>query len=99
MLDSLKLLLVGRAVNHQLTRFNDLFECYLSYQRADLLLRGYIPDQPAVPPTVQTYTDLYARTEDLVQFDQERARYASQLGREPTDDEVLDWMESRDRVG
>jgi PAS domain-containing protein len=99
MLDSLKTLVSLRRIDHHLTRFNDLFERYLTYQRADLILHGVILDAPPDVPTVQSYTDLYARTDDLVAFDQERAMYASQLGREPTDDEVLQHIEDRDRVG
>lgn len=99
MLDALRSLLTDRALVQQLTRFNDLFERFVDYQRADLILHGVLVDQPAAPPAQQDYTDLYARTEELVQFDAERQAYAQQLGREPTDDEVLHWMETRDRVG
>lgn len=99
MLDALRTLLTDRALVQQLTRFNDLFERYLTYQRADLILHGIVLDAPTAPPATQDYTDLYARTEDLVEFDRERTTFAAQLGREPTDDEVLHWMETRDRVG
>jgi hypothetical protein len=99
MLDAWKLLVVARSVNAQLTRFNDLFERYLTYQRADLILHGVVLDTPPEAPTVQSVTDLYARTEDLVEFDQERQALARAWGREPSDEDVLAHLEQRDRVG
>ena len=95
MLEGLRGLLADRALVKQLSRFNDLFERYLTYQRADLILHGVILDAPpdALP---QDPADLYATTDTLLEFDRERQRYAAQLGREPTDEEVLDWISLRD---
>jgi hypothetical protein len=97
MLDGVKTLVVLRSVNQQLTRWNDLYERHLSYERARLLMQGVVLDAPPHPPMPQDSQDLYASAPDLLQFDQERKAYAQQLGREPTDEEVLDWISQRDR--
>ena len=96
MLEGLRGLLADRALVQQLSRFNDLFERYLTYQRAELILHGVILDQPPESPTPQDLADLYPTNDALLQFDQERQGLAAQWGREPTDEEVLAHIAERD---
>lgn len=79
-----------------LRRLADAVEHLTTLYEADLRARRVIGPESVAPPPPQDLAEVYARAVDLEQFDQERQRLARVLGRDPLDEEVLAFVQTRD---